>query len=181
MPRLVVRVEVAGGLVGQEDERTVDEGPGDGHPLLLAAGQLVGQVVALLGQPDQVEDLGHLGGDHVLGAADDLEGEGHVLEHRLVGQEPEVLEDAADVAAQVGDPPLGQMPDLLARLPDPPASRHLLAQQEPDEGGLARSGRPDEEDELALVDLDGEVAEGDCRALVRLGDVSNLIIGAKSR
>ena len=58
-----------------------------------------------------------------------------------------------------------------------PASRiwprvgQLLAEQEADEGRLARAGRADEEDELALVDLDGDVAQRDRRALVRLGDV----------
>ena len=50
------RVEVAGGLVGQEDQRPVHEGPGDRHPLLLAAGELVREVVDLLGQADQLED-----------------------------------------------------------------------------------------------------------------------------
>ena len=128
IPRLVVRVEVAGGLVGQQDERPVDEGPGHGHPLLLATGQLVGQVVPLLGQPDQVEHLGHLGGDDVLGAADDLEGEGHVLEDGLVGQEAEVLEHAADVAAQVGIRHLGRWPISL------PAS-----QIRPESGSSSRS------------------------------------------
>ena len=153
-------VEVPGGLVGQEDQRAVDEGPGHRHPLLLATGQLAGQVVALLGQADQVEDLGHLGGDHVLGPADHLEGEGDVLEDGLVGQEAEVLEDAADVAAEVGDAPLGQVADLLARLPDAPGVGHLLAQEEPDERGLAGARRADQEDELTLVDLYGAVVAG---------------------
>ena len=38
-----LRVEVAGGLVGQDQLRVVDQRAGDGHALLLAAGQLVGQ------------------------------------------------------------------------------------------------------------------------------------------
>src|SRR6476661_2732151 len=41
------RVEVAGGLVGDEDRRLVDEGPGDGHALLLAPGELVWQPLLL--------------------------------------------------------------------------------------------------------------------------------------
>ena len=131
----------------------------------------MGQVVPLLGQSDQVEDLGHLGGDHVLGPADDLEGEGHVLEDRLVGEEAEVLEDAADVAPQIGDPPLGQMADLLAGLPDAAGVGHLLAEQQADEGGLARARGTHQEHELALVDLDRTVLEGDRRALVGLRDV----------
>src|SRR4051795_4477193 len=36
------RIEVAGGLVGEQDRRLVDQGAGDGHALALAAGQLVG-------------------------------------------------------------------------------------------------------------------------------------------
>ena len=58
MPRLAVErlqerehlearpgVEVAGRLVGQEERRVGDQGPGDRDALLLAAGELVGRVV----------------------------------------------------------------------------------------------------------------------------------------
>src|SRR3978361_187599 len=37
------RVQVSGRLVGQEDQRPVDERAGDGDPLLLATGELVGE------------------------------------------------------------------------------------------------------------------------------------------
>jgi hypothetical protein len=137
------------------------KGPGHRHPLLLAARQLAREVVALLGEPHQVEHLGDLGGHHVLGPPDDLEGEGHVLEDRLVGQQPEVLEDAADVPSQVGDPPLGQVDHVAPRLPDAAAVGQLLAQEEPDEGRLARARGADDEDELALVDVERDVAQGD--------------------
>ena len=33
-------VEVSGGLVGEQDDRVLDQGAGDRHPLLLAAGEL---------------------------------------------------------------------------------------------------------------------------------------------
>ena len=39
-----VGVEVAGGLVGEDDGGLVDEGAGDGDALALAAGELVGLV-----------------------------------------------------------------------------------------------------------------------------------------
>ena len=45
-----VRVQGAGGLVGQDDGGTAGQGPGDGHPLLLTAGELIGQVVELVAQ-----------------------------------------------------------------------------------------------------------------------------------
>ena len=41
------RIEVAGRLVGQQQRRVVDERAGNRHALLLAAGELVGEVVQL--------------------------------------------------------------------------------------------------------------------------------------
>ena len=46
------RVQAAGRLVGQDDGRPPDQGPGDGHPLALAAGQLGGAVTGPVGQAD---------------------------------------------------------------------------------------------------------------------------------
>src|ERR1035441_961841 len=63
------------------------------------------------------------------------------------------------------------MADLLAGLPDATGVGHLLAEQQADKGGLARAGRSHQEHELALVDLDRAVLEGDRRALVGLRDV----------
>src|SRR3954447_23050656 len=40
-------VQVAGGFVRQQDARLVDDGAGDGHALLLAAGEFVGHAVVL--------------------------------------------------------------------------------------------------------------------------------------
>ena len=45
------RIQRAGGFVCQEDFRVVDQGTGDGHPLHLAAGHLIGLFVHLIGQP----------------------------------------------------------------------------------------------------------------------------------
>ena len=50
-------IEVAGGFVGQHHGRLVDQGAGDGHPLLLAAGKLVGIMVGTFGQPHPFQRL----------------------------------------------------------------------------------------------------------------------------
>ena len=47
-----LRVELAGRLVGQDEDRVLDQGPGDRHPLLLAARQLVGPMVEPVAQAD---------------------------------------------------------------------------------------------------------------------------------
>ena len=49
------RVEVAGGLVGQDQVRVGDQGPGHRHPLLLATGELAGTVVDPVGQAHPVQ------------------------------------------------------------------------------------------------------------------------------
>ena len=51
-----LRVEVAGGLVGEDDPRPADQRPGHGDPLLLAAGELVGLVVQPVAEADGVDD-----------------------------------------------------------------------------------------------------------------------------
>ena len=50
-------VEVAGGLVGQEDAGLVDQRPRDRDPLALAARELVGAVVHPLAEPDPLQRL----------------------------------------------------------------------------------------------------------------------------
>ena len=45
-----VGIQGAGGLVGKDDGGAAGQSPGDGHPLLLSAGELVGPVVDLISQ-----------------------------------------------------------------------------------------------------------------------------------
>ena len=51
----MVEVEVAGGLVGEDQRRLDHQGAGDGHALHLAARQLVGPVRAAMREADRVE------------------------------------------------------------------------------------------------------------------------------
>ena len=48
-------VQVAGGLVGQEHIRLVDQRPGDRDTLLLTAGELIGAVVGAIGESDRLQ------------------------------------------------------------------------------------------------------------------------------
>ena len=95
------RVEVPGGLVGEEDRRLVDDGASDRDALLLAAGELVREPLLLTLESDDPQRLGDGLADHRAGLADDLQREGDVLEDGLVGQQPEVLEHRADLATQL--------------------------------------------------------------------------------
>ena len=57
----VLSVQIAGGLVGQENRRMIHDGAGDGDALLLAAGERVRFVVQALVDAEQAENLVELG------------------------------------------------------------------------------------------------------------------------
>ena len=50
---LSARIEVARGLIREEQRRIIHQGAGDGDTLLLAAGELIGQMYGPVGQADQ--------------------------------------------------------------------------------------------------------------------------------
>ncbi len=75
-----LQVEVAGGLVGQDDGGVVGEGPGDGDALLLAAGELEGLVAVALPEADLLEQLHALQSALVVGHAGEDHRQGHVLQ-----------------------------------------------------------------------------------------------------
>ena len=80
------------------------EGAGDGDALLLAAGELAGVLVGLLGDADAFQQLHGVGLDLGAGAmAHANRGEGDVLHGRQMREEVELLEDHADLAADGGD------------------------------------------------------------------------------
>ena len=88
-------VEVAGRFVGEQERGTGDERPGDGDPLLLAGRQLVGLVMLLAGQVDQLDDIadpfGQLAPCRV--AAGDRERQRDVLDDVEQRDQVERLED----------------------------------------------------------------------------------------
>ena len=68
-------IEIAGGLIGQNERGAVDEGAGDGDALLFAAGKLGGQGGGARGKADAREGGGDAGGALGSGDAGELERE----------------------------------------------------------------------------------------------------------
>ena len=167
------RVEVAGGLVGDQDHRPVDERARDRDPLLLAAGELVGHPLALAVEPDQLERLrARPCVDLAPRLADHLERERDVLGDGLVGQQPEVLEHGADLAAQPRHLPAGQPVEVLAGDVHAATVERVSRSTSRSAVDLPEPDWPDEEDELTLLDVDAHLVErGLARAGVGLGDL----------
>ena len=90
-----LRIQVPGGLVGEDDGRVIDQGSGDGHALALSAGELVGLVVhARFQVHDAQRPLGALQAFMGRRAVVD-ERQLHVVQGSRAGQQVEGLENKA--------------------------------------------------------------------------------------
>ena len=146
------RVQVAGGLVGQQQRGLGDQGAGDGDPLLLTARELVGLVVAAVAQAHALERLpGRGGGIEPAARAVVEQGQLDVLLGAGAGQQIESLEDEADVSvADVGQPVAAEAVDALAVQFVGARGRPVQAAEDVHERRLSRSRSAHDGDHLAV-------------------------------
>ncbi len=165
-------VEVAGRLVGEDDQRPLGQRAGDRHALALAAGQLRWPVGEPVAEPDSLErgprrlpalararaGVEHAGGDVVDRG------------HRLL--EVEGLEHEADpVGAQAGQLAVGGRRRRRGRPPrTSPRGRPLERAEDGQHRRLARARRPDHRHLVAGGDLDADAAQRRHAAGVLLDD-----------
>src|SRR6202011_4150839 len=96
-------VEIPGRLVADQERRVVDERAGDRDGLLLAPRGVVREGGDFFREADEAQHLGRLAPDRVARLALDLERVRDVLGGGALREELEVLEDTADVAAELRD------------------------------------------------------------------------------
>ena len=110
--------------------------------------------------------------------AGDRERQRHVLGHVQQWDQVERLEDeAGPVAAELGRLVVGQVADRRALEDDLAGGRPVKPAEELEESRLARPRRAHQGDELALVDLQGDAAQGIDRRgaeAVALGEIVRL-------
>ena len=155
-----LRVQRAGGLVGQQDARTRRQRPGDADALLLPAGELLDVRVRLVGQADEVQQLGDAGLLLCLGHAGDLQRVGDVAPHGARGHQVELLEDHPDVAAHLPQVPLGETADLAAGDDHRAGGGPVEGVDQPQQRRLPGPGVADHAEDLARVDGQVHVPEG---------------------
>ncbi len=93
-------VEIAGGLVGEDELGLIDQGAGDGDALLLAAGELGGEMRQAIAQAHAAQGFCGL---RFVGDAVEVLGEHYVFHGGEVGHEMELLEDEPDFFGAVAD------------------------------------------------------------------------------
>ena len=95
------RVEVAGRLIGEQQHGFVYHGAGDADALLLATGKGNRHRFLLVQQAHLVQRRARSFGDFLRSVTLNLQGQGDVFENRSVEKQLVVLENDADIAAQV--------------------------------------------------------------------------------
>ena len=172
------RIEERKRLVEQQEPRLEREGPRDAGALLHPRRQLARVAPALPAEPHRRQ----IGLDVAIGRGrNPVASELDVVAHRHPWQERRRLKDHAAIGARAVD--------LTPADDDTPGARRREAHQDREHGRLAAAGMAKQADELALVDVQREVAHDDRRArrrLVRLAELRDLdegfhCIGARGR
>ncbi len=168
-PQLEQPVEVAERLVEKQRLRLRHEHAGKRDALLLAAGQGARLAVRELGQADHLERFHRPHAARVLRHLVHLETEGHVVEHASMREERKVLEHGRR------GPLVRRQPDERLPIEDDVAARGVLVPADhPQRRRLAAARRTEEDDVLAVVDVQIDVVDCDDAACEFLREVDQV-------
>ena len=157
-------VQVRQGLVEEETVGIAHDGPSHGHALALPPGEVLGPAVQIVGELKHLRRLANPPGHLLLRASGEPEGKGHVSGDIHVGVERVGLEHHRDV------PLLGRCPGNVLVADEYLAARdRLQAGDHPEGGRFAASGRSDDDNEFAFVEMQIH-HRNDIRGPERLGD-----------
>ena len=149
-------VQSAGGLIAEQELGVLCQGSGDGDALLLAAGELTGEILHSVAQTHVPEHL-----LRVQGIGADLVGQLHILQSGQVAHQIVKLEHKAHILpAVLGELPLVQGGDLPSVQPDGSGGQGVHAAQDVQQGGLARAGGADDDHQFALFHGEAGIVEG---------------------
>ena len=145
-----VGVQRAGGLIAEQHFGVGCQCAGNGNALFLAAGKHVGVNIRLIGQANALQQLhGLLVGSSLAHTAQAHRSQRDVLFHRQVGEQVKMLEHHAHLGAGGINVAFG---DLFAVQHNRAAVRFFQAGQAAQKSGLAAAGRPNQADNIALID-----------------------------
>ena len=174
-------VQIPGRFVGNQKGGIGDDGAGDGDPLLLAAGHLLGIMIHPVLQAHHAQ--GHFG---VLppfppGERGQVERQLDVFDRLEHGDKVVELKDEADViGAPMGELGLRKGGDVDAAHPDRPAVRLVDPGQEVQEGRFPGTGRSHQRQELPFGDVKGDIVQnrdGEVFPVIGLKDIPDFYNG----
>ena len=146
------RVEVAGGLVGEDEVWLGDQCASDGNPLLLPAGKLRGPVPGSLAEPELRQERVGAPERVFLIAPGDQKRHGNVLRSGELRQEMMKLKDKPDALVPKPVPSvLVQGKHILPPEKNGPRVRNIERPEKMHEGALPNPGSPHDSNHLSLV------------------------------
>ena len=149
-----LRVQRGKRLVQQQHPRLVDKGAGNGHPLFLAAGKLIGLFVGVAFKLHQAQVLGNLGLDLAFGSLFKPHGKRHVFKNRKVGKQGVILEH------RICLPPVGgQVQHIAAVKRDRPKTGLFKARDNPQQGSFPAARRPQKGKKFPLFNFKAHIIE----------------------
>ena len=143
-------IQGAEGLIHEEDLRIVREGPGNAHPLLHAAGELVGIGIGKLRQAHLPDPVAGRLPPFCPGNATHFQAERHIVQDRLPGEDGIFLKD--DVLERHLLTPREKVDPAGTRRDEPP--------EDPEKGRFPAAGGTHDADEFPFLHAKGEVAQG---------------------
>ena len=153
-----VRIQCAGGLVSQNHRRIARQGPGNGYPLLLAAGELGRLVAELIAKAHHFQC--NLGPFMAFGAGHSRihQRHFHIFQQRELGQEVILLKDEAQhFVADLRQLVLVHLSHILSVQQIGAGSGDIQASDDIHTGGLAGTGLAHNGHKLALLNLKRDV------------------------
>ena len=146
-------------LVAEDDLRVVGENSCDRHTLLLAARELRGVGVRLIGNADKSQNLHRALFCVLLAHPGDFQREADVAEDSALHEKVEVLEDHADLLPAAADFRLAERHHVFVVDVDLAGGRTLQQVQAAHERALARAGQADDAENIALFYVQRHVAQ----------------------
>src|SRR5262245_2019625 len=154
-----IRVDIARGLVGEEELRPRDHRPRDGGALLLSTREHRRQGGDAIAKSNPIQQFDDFLAIALFRMSDHPQRQSDVLERRHVVEQPEILKYDANASPQRGERVVAEHGDIV------PEQRHQASggpqrnEQETQERGLASAGRPGDELEGTRVDTEREIAQ----------------------
>ncbi|MND76918.1 hypothetical protein D3C80_685810 [compost metagenome] len=106
-----------------------------------------------------------------MAVAIDHQGQGHVVEHGSVHQQPVILKDHPDLAAHIRDLAALDLADVIAMEEDATIGRPLHHADELEEGTLARPRMAGQEGHLPLAQVEADLLQRLMATAVYLADL----------
>jgi hypothetical protein len=148
------RIERPERFVHQDQLGIVDQRARNRGALLHAAGQLVGELVLVTGEPDQRKEVAGARAARSHGKAEDLRRQQHVVDHAPPFQQQWLLENHADVARRIERLGFGADRDLAG-------VEGMQTGENLEQGGLAATRRSDQGHQLARLDIECGFGNGE--------------------